>query len=912
VGLGKTIEAGIILRQFLIDHRLGRVLVLVPPHLREQWRTELEDKFAAFDAPERVLLLGTDEWERAPVMEGIDLAIVDEAHHVAELVGAPDPSGRERFKLYQRLARSTARLLLLSATPALHNEAAFLALLHLLEPEVYRLDDVNLLRSRLDARQEVGRFLVSFNESSPAFSLRRGLARLTELVPDDPHLSGLAGGLREMLEAEAGPEARARLVREIRSHVGDRYRLHRRLLRTRRETVGEGVTPVRQATGPGSSKPVEEYDLGQVSTYQHELLEEWREAAFVEWSRAEAGGDTGSVALLPETLIALLDAVAAGGSVLAAAVSCRLGVDHAEGLHDLGADAVHALCTAPRFGGEADLLRKLAETAATDERSELLLETLRGFGPRRGKPADAPGRKVLVFTTFRMVRQRLAARLTEAFGAEAVASYGAESGALEADAQVRRFRDSAECWILLCDRSGEEGRNLQCADCLVHFDLPFSPNRVEQRIGRLDRIGRDREVQSRVFLGPEVDDSAYAAWFAILDEGFGVFRASIAGLQFFIDASLPGLVHTLFRGGAQGLMHAMPRVREGITAERARLAEQYALDEIDILDRGAPEYYGELVAHDADADRFRVAFDGWVCQGLRIDQRSPSNIPGAIVYRPASGSLVPHDLLLERFGLDVISRPGTFRRDHAVESPGLTLYRLGEPLVEALDEYLQWDDRGRAFAVWRVDPRLSPTPGAEWSYFRFDYVVEADTRPAEAVLKALAWPHAGPAALRRRGDLLLAPAVETVFVRADGGEAADPLHLRILNRPYRKREEGGLDYSLTKERLRALDLVVDRAFWPDLCAEARSGGERTLRERPKLRERLAGAATRAEATLGERVAGMRRRTDTAEGTGERTVLATEAEMEARIADALISGVRAPRLRLDSVGFCVLSGRDPFQ
>jgi ATP-dependent helicase HepA len=523
-----------------------------------------------------------------------------------------------------------------------------------------------------------------------------------------------------------------------------------------------------------------------------------------------------------------------------------------------------------------------------------------------------PARKILVFTSFPTVRRRLAARLAEAFGADAVASYGAEDDAMAADAQVRRFRDAPECWLLVCDRTGEEGRNLQWTDCLVHLDLPFSPNRVEQRIGRLDRIGRDREVQSRVFLGTDVDESVYAAWFAVLAEGFGVFRSSIAGLQFFIDAGLPGLVHTLFRGGAQGLLQAIPEVREGIAAERARLAEQYALDEIDVLDRGEPEYFSDLSAHDAESERFRGAFEGWVCDALHLQRRPDGEVRGAVRYQPARDSLVPYDLLLERLGTDVIGRPGTFRREAAVESPGLTLYRLGEPLVDALEEYVQWDDRGRAFAVWRHDPRLDAAPGAEWTYFRFDYVVEADTSPAEAVLAAGAWRHASPAALRRRADALLPPAVATVFVRADGTEAADPLHLRILNRPYKKQEDGGLDHSLTKERLPVLDLVVDRAQWPALCRDARSVGERVLRDRPELRERLAGVAVRAEATLEERVARLRRRADAAADESERLVLVAETELEARIADALVAGVREPRLKLDSVGFCILSGRDPFR
>jgi ATP-dependent helicase HepA len=911
VGLGKTIEAGIVIRQFLLDSRKGDVLVLVPAHLREQWRSELASKFAVLDTG-RVLLMGTDEWEREPRQDDVQMVVIDEAHHVADLVRSGDPAALARFELYRALAHSVPRLLLLSATPALNNEVAFLALLHLLEPDVYRIEDVELLRARLASRQEVGRFLVSFNETSPVFSLRRGLGRLAELVPDDPHLQALAARLRSVLEAEPGdPETRARLVREIRSHIGDQYRLHRRLLRTRRQAVGEEVTAARLGADAGPGHLVEEYDLGSTSAHQHELLDEWREAAVVVFSRAATAEEGEAAALLPTALLALLDAAAAGGTVLATAVDCRLGEGVGAGpVEDLGAEAVRALRGASRLEGEDGLLRRLCDTAAADDRGELLVETLRPFAPRRGtRNAPAP-QKVLVFTSFPSVRHSIVERLRTAFGDAAVASYGAGGGAMEVDAEVARFRDLPECWLLVCDRSGEEGRNLQWTDCLIHYDLPFSPNRLEQRIGRLDRIGRGRAVRSRVFLGPETDDSTYAAWFRVLDEGFGVFRSSIAGLQFFIDAAVQDLMLALFRGGAQGLIQAIPAVREGIAQEQGRLAEQHALDEIDVLDRGREEYFRDLTAQEAEWERFRADFEGWLCGCLHVEPHRPA--PGAVRYQPTERSLIPHDFLLYRLGAHM-GRAGTFQREASAAGGALALYRPGEPLVDTLEEYIHWDDRGRAFAVWRCDPRLDATPGAEWTGFRLDYVVEADTGPAGRVLAGVPWHTVNPAALRRRADAHLPPAVETIFVGSDGVEVTDPVLLQILARPYRKREKGGLDYSLTKEKLPTLSEVVDASLWPGVCRDARAAADRAVLERPELRARWTASASLAEAALGERVARLRRRTASAVGTAaERAALAAESEVEERLAAALAAGVREPRLRLDAAGFFVLSGWDPFR
>ena len=99
-------------------------------------------------------------------------------------------------------------------------------------------------------------------------------------------------------------------------------------------------------------------------------------------------------------------------------------------------------------------------------------------------------RKTVVFTSFTMTARHVREALTGEFGPHAVAAHLADEDPAAVEEEVDRFRDAAgNCWILVCDRSAEEGRNFQFADQAVHFDLPFSPNRLEQRIGRLDRYG---------------------------------------------------------------------------------------------------------------------------------------------------------------------------------------------------------------------------------------------------------------------------------------------------------------------------------------------------------------------------------------------------------------------------------------
>ncbi len=140
-GLGKTVEAGTILRQFLLDDPNGRAVVLVPKYLLEQWRQELENKFYLSHFADRVQLVAVSEINQISRNANLDFLIVDEAHDVAAMANSSDRAQQQCFELCQKLADKSKNLLLLSATPVLGGEQDFLAMLHLLDPTTYRLDE---------------------------------------------------------------------------------------------------------------------------------------------------------------------------------------------------------------------------------------------------------------------------------------------------------------------------------------------------------------------------------------------------------------------------------------------------------------------------------------------------------------------------------------------------------------------------------------------------------------------------------------------------------------------------------------------------------------------------------------------------------------------------------------------------
>src|SRR5262249_50643774 len=150
------------------------------------------------------------------------------------------------------------------------------------------------------------------------------------------------------------------------------------------------------------------------------------------------------------------------------------------------------------------------------------------------KRATLPAKSV-IFTRFTTVAVELARRL-EVLLPHSVALLHAGQSSYEAEDQIEHFRASSTAGVLVCDRSGEEGTNLQYAQRPVLFDLPLDPFALEQRIGRLDRLTRRlRHLPSVVLLGDGGGEGFDEAWFGLMAEGFGVFAGPISDLHLYAE-----------------------------------------------------------------------------------------------------------------------------------------------------------------------------------------------------------------------------------------------------------------------------------------------------------------------------------------------------------------------------------------
>lgn len=391
VGLGKTIEAGMLMKEYLLRGLVRNILILTPAPLVSQWREEMDQKFGVSFVTTEDPLLQTDPeqfWKRRFIIASIhtakgsrhfervsnefyDLVVVDEAHHL-----------KNRKTLAWKLVNEIQKrfIFLLTATPVQNNLIELFNLITLLKPGQFKTEKL--------FKQEY---------------LERG----------DPKAPANKERLRELL--------RDVMIRNTRSAID--LKLPKRFAATLRLTPTEEERQVYE----GLTRLVREH-AGLLSKPTLQLL------------MREAGS---SPHALRETLLAI------------------------RSRQDLVADII-------------DPILKILDDIGETGKEKALLELLQ----------KNPEEKKLLFAQYFKSLDAVAS-LLEKHDLPFVTFRG-DMTAREKDEAIRQFREEAP--ILLSTESGGEGRNLQFCNTLINFDLPWNPMRIEQRIGRLHRIGQTREV----------------------------------------------------------------------------------------------------------------------------------------------------------------------------------------------------------------------------------------------------------------------------------------------------------------------------------------------------------------------------------------------------------------------------------
>jgi ATP-dependent helicase HepA len=885
VGLGKTIEAGVLIRQCIIDGGgIQSILVVVPDALVAQWRSELTSKFFlghVLDKAIQVVALNDVSRIRS-LLARATMLVVDEAHHLT------DRRLSSYVELYSDFAVACLRIervLLLSATPALHNERGFLDMLHLLDPENYPLGDEDGFRSRIRNRQALAEIVAGLTPQNVLF-LDATLDRLAELFPQDRLLMELTKELRAVSDVmpEEDDPILVDLVGRVRSHLSESYRLHRRILRHRRRSIG-GLTPGR------SGVVFADYDsVESIGTF----------SSFEDWRLSELAGQRG-----PE--------MEAGAVLLFTQLLERISQFRiAQAMPDLtnGEAAPPADPDALRH-----VFRRLGNPEIFEARASALVLAL--------KPLLGTNRQFVVFCSDQETANALAKFLSE-----------------QLEVSVDRHDPQDESWLsfnentsrplLVCDRRAEEGLNLQGGrKTIVHYDLPLNPNRIEQRLGRVDRYGSGDPVRSIVLRSN--DNPIEACWIDYLASGLRIFDRSVASLQYLIEDSLKDLPKLLFEEGLDALIDLTKRSAgdDGIIEREIKNLDQQ--DALEALGAPPSELFDALSDVDEDWKSVDRDTSDWIERTLLFIRTGlDSTVPGGpreiFRYRYTTfnqHTLVPLETFYEacreavdlspasRVARMVRTMPLTYRRRIALGRQGRAcaarVLRYGDPLIMGMWEITQADDRGRSTALWRYMPDYSADDLADL-FFRIDFVVTADlSGPLEILGKEGRLTHSAAASMSRRGDMALQPFFQTIWLDGELTLVEDAATLARLTLRYRPDPDdmSARDFNLNPKRWQQMTKLElpQLESWPESCANARLRAEASLRNLPKFNDSLEKAVVRALATDHGRLGQLRARAD-------RNMSATagaEWSLEKSLSESLIEGVRQPLVHVDAMLACFVSG-----
>ncbi|WP_322796273.1 helicase-related protein [Tepidiforma sp.] len=480
-GAGKTIMAGLLIRELMLRGDIERCLIVCPANLGEQWQDELSSKFdLRFDLVGRAeiessvsnnpfsernlvisridLLKQDDNMARLNAADDWDLVIVDEAHKMSAQYYQDEIKRTARYRLGELLSRKARHFLLMTATP--HRG---------------RDEDFQLFMALLDGDRFESQLQLGPRQADVSDMMRRMLKE--ELVDFDGH--PLFPERRAYTVNYELSDQEALLYEQVTHYVAEEMNRADRLLSEgngRGRVVGFALTLLqrRMASSPAA---IHESLKRRLRRLEHELEEARQTRRVAEAERSEAI-ERLLRAADPEDLEADLE-------------------EEPESETQEIVDQATAARTVEELEAEVKSLRRLATLAKAVRESKVdrkwdklreVLEFPEMFETGGGR------RKLVIFTEHRDTLDYLVQRIRDFLGrSEAVVAI--HGGLLREERQKaqERFVNDPDAIVLVATDAAGEGINLQRAHLMVNYDLPWNPNRLEQRFGRIHRFGQ-REV----------------------------------------------------------------------------------------------------------------------------------------------------------------------------------------------------------------------------------------------------------------------------------------------------------------------------------------------------------------------------------------------------------------------------------
>lgn len=625
VGLGKTIEAGMIIHQQLLAGRAERVLIVVPETLQHQWLVEMlrrfNLRFALFDderyaqaqldsdnafETEQLVICSLDfvrrNKTRLEMMADAswDLLIVDEAHHLAWEEGQPS----REYQVIEQLAEQIPGVLLLTATPEQLGLESHFARLRLLDPNRFH---------------DFAAFVEEQQHFRPIADAVTGLLADKSLSAEEMNmLNDLVGGqdIEPLLQtANSDREGKLEARQELISMLMDRHGTSRVLFRNTRNGVkGFPKRELHQIRLPLPTQYQTAIKVSGIMSARKSVDERARDMLYPEQIYQEFEGDSG---------------------------------------------------TWWNF----------------DPRVEWLMGFL----------TSQRDKKVLVICAKAATALQLEQVLREREGIRAAVFHEGLS-IIERDRAAAWFASEEDgAQVLLCSEIGSEGRNFQFAHQMVMFDLPFNPDLLEQRIGRLDRIGQTHDIQIHVPYLEKTAQSVLVQWY---HEGLEAFEHTCPTGRAIYDKAYAQLVAFLASPEqTEGLEEFIADCRKQHSALKMQL-EQGRDRLLELNSNGGEKAQAlaeKIGEQDNDTELVNFALNLFDIVGINQEDRSDN----LIVLTPGDHMLVPDFPGLPEDGCTI-----TFDRGQALSREDAQYVTWEHPIIRnGLDLILSGDTGSCALSL---------------------------------------------------------------------------------------------------------------------------------------------------------------------------------------------------------------------
>lgn len=586
VGLGKTIEATSVLKIYLSDKKKQKILICVPDALVEQWKTELAFKFRLFEGENlkdnNIKIL---PMSKIAVATGkYDFVIVDEVHSIL--------NNLLRYVTVLRLSRTADNVIMLSATPVQSRNEEYHKLLSLIQPERYYGMSEEKFIELLELQNKVVRKVhsaVSYledykeaikdSENEHNEDTREAFDELVETLEDiaDRTNDKTIEGDIEKLNYEAENFSLLRLERIV-AYICEAYQLEKCIIRNRKKPEDTNNRVLKEI-------PYEmDTDFNNTEFRIYSLLSEW------------ISGNTFDKNDFDSKILPLISAFFSSSAAFSDELKKNPSVPSE--IRELAAGWISE---------DLNTIKNIRHILDDPMDSMSRMVTVCDYLEQ-----EAYDKKVLIFTHFASTHRLFRQLLTKVFGENYCTFFCEGMSPDELELNTYRFQNESGYRIMLSDESGGEGRNFQKADELICIDLPWSANTLEQRIGRLDRIGRDKTkdvVSVIVYAQDSVEKDLADIW----DKGLNIFNKSQSGLEIImndIDEQIRTAVMNDFKYGLSSIVDDMideiKKIEKQVKEERHFDIATYTYQYINREIEKTVKHYNE-----SESELFRNSMMSW-------------------------------------------------------------------------------------------------------------------------------------------------------------------------------------------------------------------------------------------------------------------------------------------------------------